>query len=238
MKHYSILFVAAAVIIGASACRKNIEATVPASALANTNTANNSSGSGSGGSNTTGFLQSVISGSASRLISANSDSIWVSFTQASLAGWVLKLSSNDPSVHVPATYAVPQGSFNVHPPVTSSVISSSKSVTITVTLGTETKSTTLKVFPITYNFPAPQLQSPGNGAGFKNRIQVKFTWSDNANAYHHDIQISDNAAFNNTPILEVYTDNPIWAASYFNGLGMRYWRVRYIDASGNFGPWS
>jgi hypothetical protein len=54
----------------------------------------------------------------------------------------------------------------------------------------------------------------------------------------HDIQISENSSFGGTPMLEVYLNDPVWAASYFNGLGIRYWRVRYIDASGGFGAWS
>lgn len=198
-----------------------------------------SKGGGGGGGNTTTFLQNVLSGTASRLAGGSSDSIFVSFTQPSPAGWVLKLTSSDATtVKVPATYTVPQGVYNVSPPVISSPVASSKLVTVTVALGTESKSTTLKVFPTSFNFPAPQLQFPGNGSGFKSRIQVKFTWSDNANAFYHDIQISDDPAFSNTPMLEVYTNDPIWAASYFNGFGKRYWRVRYVDAGLHFGPWS
>lgn len=60
----------------------------------------------------------------------------------------------------------------------------------------------------------------------------------NVNAYYHGIQISDDPTFSNVPILEVYLNDPLWAASYFNGLGKRYWRVRYIDASNTAGPWS
>ncbi|MGB8191075.1 MAG: hypothetical protein WCF67_04105, partial [Chitinophagaceae bacterium] len=195
-------------------------------------------GGGGGGGTTTGFLQNIFPGLAYRLVAGNSSSVFVSFTQPSQAGWILKLASNNPNVQIPATYAVPAGVFNVEPPITSSPVTNSQMVTISVTLGAQTKSTTFKIFPATAAFPAPQLQSPGDRAGFKNRIQVKFTWSDNANAYYHDIQISDNPQFNGTPMAEVYLNDPIWAASYFNGLGVRYWRVRYVDASGNFGPWS
>jgi hypothetical protein len=178
-------------------------------------------------------------GGAYRLIGGNSDSIQINLTQTAGPGWVLSLSSNDPNVQVPAAFAVPAGALYVHVPITSSVISSSRNVIITATLQGQTMtSLPFKVFPLHVSFPAPQLQSPGNGSGFKNRIQVKFAWSDNANAYYHDIQISDNSSFGGTPMLEVYLNDPVWAASYFNGLGIRYWRVRYIDASGGFGPWS
>jgi hypothetical protein len=196
-----------------------------------------SKGSGGGSTSAPGPISFV--GGAYRLIGGNSDSIQINLSQAAGPGWVLSLSSNDPNVQVPATFPVPEGAFIVHVPITSSVISSSRNVIITATLQGQTKSSLpFKVFPLHVIFPSPQLQSPGNGAGFKNRIQVKFTWSDNANAYYHDIQISDNPSFSGTPMLEVYLNDPIWAASYFNGLGIRYWRVRYIDASGSFGPWS
>ena len=196
------------------------------------------SGSGSGGSTTTstGLISAI--GGAYRLIGGNNDSIQVNFTQPAPAqGWTVSFTTSDASVRLPATYFVPAGAYIIHVPLTSSVITSSKNETITVKLGAETKSYVLKVFPLHYSFPAPQLQSPGNGTGVKNRIQLKFQWSGNVNAYYHDIQVSDNTSFIN-PMLEVYLNDPIWAASYFNGLGRRYWRVRHIDGSGTPGPWS
>ncbi len=177
-------------------------------------------------------------GGAYRLIGGNADSIQVNFTQpAPSTGWVVSFTSSDPSVQIPSTFRVSPGEFIIHIPLISTHITSAKLITLSVILGNESKSYTLKLFPFYANFPAPQLQSPGDGSGVKNRIQVKFQWSNNQNAFYHDIQISDDLVFSN-PMLEVYVNDPIWVASYFNGLGRRYWRVRYIDASGRFGPWS
>lgn len=194
-------------------------------------------GGGGGGSTITGPISFV--GGTFKLVGGNSDSIQINLTQTAPAGWVLALSSNDPAFRVPSSFPVPQGAFVVHVPITSSIIASTKTITVTATLlGQSVSSSPFKIFPLHYSFPAPQLQSPGNGSGFKNRLQVKFTWSDNVNAYYHDLQISDTPTFNSTYLDEVYVDNPIWAQSYFNGLGKRYWRVRYIDGSGTPGPWS
>ena len=110
---------------------------------------------------------------------------------------------------------------------------------IKASLAGQTKaSPTFQVFPLHYTFTDPQLQSPGNGAAFRNRIAIKFTWSDDGNAYFHHLQISDSPSFNSTYLDEVLADDPIWAQSYFNGVGIKYWRVRYLDGSGAAGPWS
>lgn len=222
-------------------CTKEIKDASSSQALSQTSAtqAPLSKGGGSGGgTTTTGFLQNVLPSNAYRLVSGNNSNFFVSFTQTAPSGWVLNLSSNDPSVKVPATFAVPAGAFNVEPPITSSTISTAKQVTISVSLLGQTKSTTFKIFPAAATFSAPQLQSPGDRAGFKSRIQIKFTWSDNSNAYYHDLQISDSPTFTSSYLDEVYLNDPIWGQSYFNGLGKRYWRVRYIDASNNPGPWS
>jgi hypothetical protein len=230
------LLSAALIVVFAIACTKQGDVITPATSETPLNISATSKGSSGGGTQTTGLLSFI--GGASRLIGGAADSIQVNFTQpAPAGGWIVTFTTSDPAVQLPASYAVPAGEYIIHVPLTSNVVTASKVVTITVKLNAESKSNTVKVFPLHYNFPAPQLQSPGNGTGVKNRIQLKFQWSDNVNAYYHDIQISDETTFSN-PMLEVYLNDPIWAASYFNGLGRRYWRVRYIDASGTPGPWS
>lgn len=227
------------IFVLAVACTKQHELISLATSAtpADISTTSKGSGSGGGGNQTTALLSFI--GGASRLIGGDNDSIQVNFTQpAPAGGWTVSFTTSDPSVRLPASYPVSAGQYFIHVPLTSTVTTIAKVVTITVKLNAESKSNTVKVFPLHYSFPAPQLQSPGEGAGFKNRILVKFTWSDNINAYYHDIQVSDDRTFSNTPMLEVYLNDPIWAASYFNGLGKRYWRVRYVDSSGNFGPWS
>jgi len=222
-----------------SSCKKEIkgENLSTANSLTSPDASSKGSSGGGGGTATTGPISFV--GGVFKLIGGNSDSIQINLTQAAPAGWVLSLSSNDAAFQVPASFPVPQGALYVHIPVTSSVITVTKKIVITAQLlGQTVNSFPFEIFPLHYNFSAPLLQSPGNGSGFRNRIQVKFTWSDDVNAYYHDIQISDDPNFTNTPMLEVYLDGPIWAASYFNGLGRRYWRVRYIDGSGTPGPWS
>lgn len=194
---------------------------------------------GGGGGNTSGFIQNILSGTASRLIAGTTDSIWINFTQAApSSGWTLNLSSSDAfSVIVPSTYAVPPGATTVHPPLRGGKVANAKTVTVNVSLLGQTKTTSIKVFPLTATFPAPQLLSPGNGAGFKSREIVTFDWNDNNNAYGYEFQVSDAISFQNL-IIHVITPNSIFVASYFNGFGKRYWRVRFVDASNNAGPWS
>lgn len=237
MKRLSILLTATGLLLLIS-CEKGIVHNDAASS-SSAPTALLRGGNNGGGGTTTNGLISSVSG-VFKLIGGNSDSIQINLTQAAPAGCVLSLSSSsDRTLQVPSTFLIPQGTFFVHIPVTSRVITSNTSVTITATLNGQTKSSApFDVFPLHATFPAPKLQSPGNGAGFKNRLLVKFTWVDNADAYYHDIQISDSPRFGVASIHEAYLDDPIWAASYFNGLGKRYWRVRYIDASGTPGPWS
>jgi len=91
----------------------------------------------------------------------------------------------------------------------------------TVKLLSQTKTTVLKVFPLTATFPKPVLQSPGDGAGINFRIQVKFDWNDNINAYYSHFQISIDKAFTNL-ITNILLDQSVWGQSYFNGTGTRY----------------
>lgn len=198
----------------------------------------NANAKGGGGNTAAGLMQSVLSGTASRLIAGKTDSILVSFTQpAPAGGWTITLSSSNPAAaQVPATYLVPAGVSVVHPPVTGGNLSDATTATLSVRLNAETRSTTIKVFPLTANFPAPQLQSPGNGAGFKPRTIVTFQWNANNNAYYHHLQIASNPAFN-SPETNLYLDDPIWPQSTFGGF-TNYWRVRYISADGTAGPWS
>ena len=218
-------------------CKKNNKEILQSISSTDSTTLISAKGGG-GGVNPTGMISFI--GGAFRLIGGNSDSIQVNFTQAAPAqGLTVSLTSSDPAVQLPATFFVPAGEYIIHPHLTSSLISASKNVTITVTLGAESKSFVLKVFPLHYRFStSPKLQSPGNGSGFKNRMQVKFTWTDDPNAYYHDIQISDDPSFTHGTMDEVYLNDPIWGQSYFNGLGKRYWRVRFTDGNGTPGPWS
>lgn len=241
----TLIFVTATSLILLTSCEKDIRGNQNENAsnttlqLSSTSASTSKgSGSGGGGATTAGFISFV--GGTFKLIGGNADSIQINMTQpAPAGGWVLNLSSSTPSFQIPATFLVPAGVSIVHVPVTSSEITSTKSVTITAKLLGQTKSSpSFDMFPLHATFPAPKPGSPGNGAGFKNRLQVKFSWSDNANAYYQDLQISDHPSFAGSYLDEVYLDDPIWAQSYFNGLGRRYWRVRYIDGSGAPGPWS
>ncbi len=234
MKFYSILFLVALVIAGCTKTNDTNPVTIASEVEPGT-----AKDGGGGGGNNSGFIQSVLSGNASRLISTYRDSILVSFTQAAPPeGWTLILTSSDPAaVQVPSTYPVPPGAFVVYPPVTAGTVINAKNVTISVKLFSQTKTTVLKVFPLTATFPAPLLQSPGNGANINFRILVTFDWNDNNNAYYSQLQISIDNAFTNL-ITDVLLNESIWAQSYFNGTGTRYWRVRFVDASGNAGPWS
>jgi hypothetical protein len=230
-----------------NACKKNSDEVTNLSKPSTNSFQAKSSGSGSGGSgggsggggNTTGFIQSVLSGTASRLVSGNTDSIYITFTQpAPAAGWTLVVTTSDPAVQAPSTVFVPAGSTNVRMHVTGGTLASAKSVTVNVQLGSQTKSTTLKVFPLTYSaFPAPSLQSPGNGSKFNYHIMITFQWSANVNAYNSELQFGFSPSFSPTEYVLIF-DRTNWPGDYFDGTGVRYWRVRYLDASGNPGPWS
>ena len=161
-----------------SACKKE---TITSSQISSESQAN-ASGSGSegdgGGTTTTGLLQNVLSGTASRLIAGTTDSIWVSFTQpAPAGGWTLNLTSSNPAAaQVASTHFVPAGQRSAQPHVTGGQITNAVTATITVRLNSASKSTTIKVFPLTANFPAPELKSLGNNRTFKSREIVDFTW--------------------------------------------------------------
>lgn len=131
----------------------------------------NAGAKGGGVNTTTGLWQSLLSGTASRLVAGKTDSLLVRFTQpAPAAGWTITLSSsNAAAAQVPATYLVPAGVSVVHPPVTGGNVSDATNATVSVRLNTEARNTNVKVFPLRAGFPAPQLQSPGNGADFKPR---------------------------------------------------------------------
>jgi hypothetical protein len=115
-----------------------------------------------------------VSRSGLPIKSGNTDSIYVTFNQpAPAAGWTLVVTTSDPAVQAPSTVFVPAGSTNVRVHVTGGTLTSAKSVTVNVQLGSQTKSSTLKVFPLTYSaFPAPSLQSPGNGSNFNYHIMI------------------------------------------------------------------
>lgn len=247
-KEYSIVSILLTVItcvalITLQACKKDQENIIKTNSdpaeQSTTAKKGGGGGGGNGGGTTTGFIRNILSGNASRLISGKTDSIWVNFTKAApSSGWTLNLSSSDAvAAIVPSTYPVPAGATTVHPPVRGGNISNAKTVTLSVSLLGQTQTTSIKVFPLTATFPAPQLQSPGNGVSFKSREIVTFDWNDNNNAYGYELQIADNTSFQNL-VLHIITPNSIYPASYFNGFGKRYWRVRFVDASDNPGPWS
>lgn len=244
MKKNFILLTATGILF-LSSCKKE-NSTIESDNTTNsttsiTGTSPNSKGGGNnggGGTTFSGFISFI--GGTIKLIGGHSDSIQINLAQpAPATGWSLSLSSSNPAVQIPPAFAVTAGTQYVHVPITSSIVNNTTSVTITASLlGQSKTSRSFEVFPLHANFASPKLQSPGNGSGFKNRLLIKFTWSDNSNAYYHDLQISDSPAFSSAYLDEVYLDNPIWAQSYFNGLDKRYWRVRFIDASGTPGPWS
>ena len=245
MKNLSFLLIAVTLVFGS--CRKATEDLyTPAAGNSTASPAAitaKGGGSGSGGGNNSRIMapSGPITGIGVLIKHEGgiNDSIWIGLNQAT-QGTIITLSSSNPSLHVPTSVAIPAGAtFGFYVQVSSSAVSSTQTTTVTASLTGQSKtSAAFNIYPAHVTFTAPQLSSPGNGSKFKNRLQVTFSWAANVNAYYHDIQISDNAAFSGDPVLEVYTDNPIFPASYFNGLGIRYWRVRYIDGSGSFGPWS
>jgi hypothetical protein len=224
-----------------SACKKHCDniANVTPNNSAHEPKASGSGGGGGGGGNPTGFIQNVLSGTASRLIGTKTDSIYINFTQpAPAGGWTLQLtSSNASAISVSSTLFLAPGQTNIRAYVTGGSIANAANVTISVKLGAQTKTTNLKVFPLTATFPAPQLQSPGNGSNVKAQILVLFDWNDNNNAYYNDIQMAYDPAFTNL-VFNLWVDNSQYPTDGFNGTGWRYWRVRYRDASQNPGPWS
>lgn len=230
MKNYYLLFICT-MIITFSSCQNNVDQSI-------TGTEPLITDSKGGGNNTPGLIQSVVAGLAARLIGGNSDSILVRFTQgAPPSGWTLSVNSNNAAIQVPSTFFVPAGSFGVNIPFTSSVVSSAVIVTLTVSLGSESRSTTIKVFPVNAIFPAPLLQSPGSGSSFKLQLLVTFDWNDNNDAYYYNFQASTSSSFS-TLMYDILLNESIYPTNWFDGTGVRYWRVRFVDAGGHGGPWS
>ncbi len=86
----------------------------------------------------------------------------------------------------------------------------------------------------------PQLLSPAN-----NSIRLAypfFSWAPVPGAERYQIQIASNNVFENPKIADVTLYNvtnytqPQWTEATLDSA--YYWRVRAIDAKGNFGPWS
>lgn len=235
MKLLIKLFVS--LMIFATACKKDVTKDLQTTEPKVVN-AKGRNGNGGGGTST-GILQNFAPFKV-RLKSGNPTSLLVSFTTpAPPGGYTLQFTSSNPAIQVPATYAVPAGSYVEYVPITTTVISGSAiNVTITVRLGTESKTATIKLYPPTFAFAAPSLQSPGNNTNFSNPKLVTFRWADNANAFYHYLQISNTPDFSNSPWLEISVENPIYATSYFGSNVRYYWRVCYVDASDNLGLWS
>ena len=84
---------------------------------------------------------------------------------------------------------------------------------------------------------AAALLSPDNGSAFSSKEMISFKWAANPNAYYSQLQISATPSFG-TLIYDFYVEGTTYPANYFNDAGNRYWRVRYVDALGNAGPWS
>jgi hypothetical protein len=204
------------------------------------NTVQSKGGNGNGGGGTTAGILQNFGPFVVRLKSGDPTQLLVSFTApAPAGGYNLTFTSTNAAMQVPATYNAPEGSYVVYVPVTTTVISGNAvSVTLTVRLGTESKSAIIKLYPLSFTFTAPSLQSPGNNANFSNPKLVTFKWADNNNAFYHYLQVSNNPTFTNPLWHEISVENPIYATSYFGNNVRYYWRVCYVDASGNLGPWS
>ena len=103
----------------------------------------------------------------------------------------------------------------------------------------ETRWSTVRSFRTQWNF-APELLTPRN-----NQIQLPypfFSWKPVAGAERYQIQIDDTNQFAGILIADVKLYNvttyaqPDWNTVPLTSDG--YWRVRAIDASGNYTPWS
>ena len=198
------------------------------------------SGGGGGGDATAGPIQNVFF-NQNPLVSGDTSSVLVSFTQVAPAGgYTLSLRSNDPAMQVPSTYPVPEGAFVVHVPLSTTPIADARVATVTVTLLGQSKSNSVKLYPRTATLAAPTLFKPGDRSGFKMREIVDFDWNDQNNAWCYHLQIDDDPGFAGYPAYaNVCTPNSFFRQSAFGPLGSTaYWRVRAQDASGNPGPWS
>lgn len=85
---------------------------------------------------------------------------------------------------------------------------------------------------------APMLQSPGSGTALRNRTIGTFTSNANANACYYELQMTTFSNFSSITEPDVLLDTPLWRQSAFNSHGIHYWWVRFVDGSGNGGPWS
>lgn len=244
MKHSGILLLSTLLL--AAACNKHQDQDCgdkgtnpfnPGNAMAHAK-GGGSGGGGGGGNNNAGLIQSFVQGTASRLVSARPDSMLVVLSApAPAAGYTLSFSSSDPAVQPPATLPVPPGAMSRYVVLNAATVASARNVTITVSLNGQSKSSAIRLFPQTAAIPAPSLQSPGSGASFDYHRQVIFDWSDLNEAYYYEIQVAPTTAFttlnfNSGPLVSTTVGD------YFDGPGLRYWRVRGVDASGNGGAWS
>jgi hypothetical protein len=84
---------------------------------------------------------------------------------------------------------------------------------------------------------AAALLTPGDGSALSSEEMISFKWAANPAAYYSQLQISATPSFAKL-IYDFYVEGTTYPANYFNDAGTRYWRVRYVDALGNAGPWS
>lgn len=239
MKRYFLLLLGGSFIAFAACNKRSVSEIQPTASVSSSNLAKGGSGGGGGGGTvSTGIIQSFVSGGASRLAATRPDSMLVVFsTPAPAAGYNLTFTSSDVNVQPPTSITVPAGATTQYVVLNSSAVTSARNVTITVSVNGQSKSSTIKLFPLTVNIPAPSLQSPGNNSGFDYHRQVIFDWSDLNDAYYYEIQVASSTAFATLN----FSSGPLVStvpADYFDGSGTRYWRVRGVDASGNGGAWS
>src|SRR5690349_18589345 len=176
MKNATIILLSAALLAAASCNKKADEPSQPS--LSSQSFAKGGSGGG-GSTKSTGLIQSFLSGGASRLAATRPDSMLVVLSApAPAGGYTLSFTSSDPAVQPSASLFVAPGETSRYVVLNSTAVSTARNVTITVSVNGQSKSSTIKLFPLTANIPAPSLQSPGNGSSFGYHRQVIFDWSD------------------------------------------------------------
>ena len=166
----------------------------------------------------------------------------VTIAAAQTRDTTFRVTSSHPDVARSSDVTVPAGVTTGRVLVQTVNPSAPTTVTLSVSAGGVTRSTTLTVNPIATEpapspaLTAPSLLSPATGSRFSPGQSVTFDWSDVSGAAGYQLQVGSTSTFGTLVLSRTATTSRTSAS--FSAEGDRFWRVRATGSGGAAGPWS